>query len=71
MKKSFYHYMMKHRDSFIRDDLSILAQLMYHDHSFPKHSSSYEELSSYLELSGMLDSMSVFDRAWEYYSEDV
>ncbi|UOY92941.1 YozE family protein [Ectobacillus sp. JY-23] len=71
MTKSFYHYMMKYRDTFQRDDLSDLAQIMYEDHSFPKQSNDYEEISSYLELSGLLPNMSVFDSAWEYYLQAV
>ncbi|MEH6978084.1 YozE family protein, partial [Bacillus pseudomycoides] len=59
MKKSFYHYMMKHRASLIRNEISDLAEAMYDDLSFPKQSEDYDEISSYLELSGLLGSMSI------------
>ncbi|PDM36957.1 hypothetical protein CMV37_27765, partial [Bacillus cereus] len=35
-----------------------------------KQSEDYDEISSYLELSGMLASMSIFDEAWELYIQD-
>ncbi|WP_020060659.1 YozE family protein [Bacillus sp. 123MFChir2] len=70
MKKSFYHYMMKHRASLAKNELCDLAEIMYEDHSFPKQSEDYDEISSYLELSGSLDSMSIFDRAWELYMQE-
>ncbi|MBP0726497.1 YozE family protein [Bacillus sp. RG28] len=72
MRKSFYHYMMKHRSEKIKDQLEMLADFMYNDHSFPKHTSEYDEISSYLELSGSLKfPMSVFDEAWNLYLEEV
>ena len=41
------------------------------DIQFPKHSSSYEEISSYLELNvDYLPSMDIFDEAWEKYLEN-
>ncbi|CAG9613736.1 hypothetical protein BACCIP111899_02955 [Bacillus rhizoplanae] len=70
LKKSFYHYMMKHRASLLKDELSDLAETMYEDHSFPKQSEDYDEISSYLELSGSLESMAIFDRAWELYMQE-
>jgi uncharacterized protein YozE (UPF0346 family) len=71
MRKSFYHYMMKYRDNFRKDSLTTLAIQMYEDHSFPKQSVEYEEISSYLELSGLLESMSIFDEAWEKYIQET
>ncbi|MEH6891494.1 YozE family protein [Bacillus sp. JJ864] len=70
MKKSFYHYMMKHRAALLKDELCDLAEIMYEDHSFPKQSEDYDEISSYLEFNGSLDSMSIFDRAWELYIQE-
>ncbi|MDZ5609001.1 YozE family protein [Bacillus pseudomycoides] len=70
MKKSFYHYMMKHRASLIKNEVSDLAEAMYDDLSFPKQAEDYDEISSYLELSGLLDSMSIFDEAWELYIQE-
>jgi len=38
------------------------------DHGFPKTAEDYHELSLYLELNGhYLDSMTVFDEAWQQY----
>lgn len=62
--------MMKHRASLLKDELSDLAETMYGDHSFPKQSEDYDEISSYLELSGSLESMAIFDRAWELYMQE-
>ncbi|EEL50710.1 hypothetical protein bcere0022_18630 [Bacillus cereus Rock3-44] len=62
--------MMKHRASLINNEVSNLAEAMYDDLSFPKQSEDYDEISSYLELSGLLDSMSIFDEAWELYIQE-
>ncbi|MEH7457373.1 hypothetical protein CON65_10045 [Bacillus pseudomycoides] len=70
MKKSFYHYMMKHRASLVKNEISDLAEAMYDDLSFPKQSEDYDEISSYLELSGLLGSMSIFDEAWGLYIQE-
>jgi uncharacterized protein YozE (UPF0346 family) len=68
MDKSFYHYLMKYRDPKIKDELTLFANAAYYDHSFPKSSSDYHEISTYLELNGpYLPSMSVFDQAWDLY----
>ena len=58
--------MMKHRAALFRNEISDLAEAMYDDLSFPKQSEDYDEISSYLELSGMLESMSIFDEAWDH-----
>ncbi len=48
-----------------------LLQKPVKDIQFPKHSSSYEEISSYLELNvDYLPSMDIFDEAWEKYLEN-
>ncbi len=62
--------MMKHRASLINNEVSNLAEAMYDDLSFPKQSEDYDEISSYLELSGLLDSMSIFDEAWGLYIQE-
>lgn len=68
MNYSFYHYLMKYRDAKPKDDISSFANSAYKDHSFPKHSTDYHELSSYLEMNAAyLASMSIFDHAWELY----
>ena len=67
MNKSFYHYMMKYRHGRKTDSLTQLATKIYEDYSFPKQSSDYDEISSYLELNGLLMTMAIFDEAWDYY----
>ncbi|OLS34336.1 YozE family protein [Bacillus sp. MRMR6] len=69
MTKSFYHFLMKYRHPSPKDAISAFANQAYLDHSFPKNIEDYHEISSYLELNGhYLDSMSVFDEAWELYA---
>ncbi|WP_071459863.1 YozE family protein [Bacillus massilinigeriensis] len=68
MQKSFYHFLMKYRHPNPKDTISRFANDAYRDHSFPKLSTDYDDLSSYLELNGhYLTSMTVFDSAWEQY----
>jgi len=51
-----------------KDSISHFANHAYEDHSFPKGSIDYDEISSYLEMNGhYLNSMAVFDEAWEHY----
>jgi uncharacterized protein YozE (UPF0346 family) len=59
---------MKYRHPSPKDSISVFANNVYDDHSFPKTSLDYDDLSSYLELNGhYLESMSLFDEAWELY----
>ncbi|TKC19582.1 YozE family protein [Robertmurraya kyonggiensis] len=68
MLKSFYHFLMKYRHPKPQNPINHFANSAYEDHSFPKNSEDYEELSNYLELNGQyLPSMIVFDDAWEIY----
>lgn len=68
MSKSFYHFLMKYRHPSPKDAISRFANQAYEDHSFPKTSEDYHEISSYLELNGLyLESMTVFDDAWQQY----
>ncbi|SFA92051.1 MULTISPECIES: YozE family protein [unclassified Bacillus (in: firmicutes)] len=71
MNKTFYHFLMKYRHPEPKDKISEFANHAYLDHSFPKTSFDYEEVSSYLELNGhYLESMVVFDEAWNLYLQD-
>ncbi|OIK15394.1 hypothetical protein BIV60_09580 [Bacillus sp. MUM 116] len=68
MRKSFYHFLMKYRHPEPKDAISRFANDAFEDHSFPKTFEDYNELSSYLELNGhYLESMAVFDEAWQEY----
>nr|WP_295973070.1 YozE family protein [uncultured Bacillus sp.] len=68
MAKSFYHFLMKYRHPEPKDEISVFANEAYLDHGFPKTSSNYEQLSSYLELNGSyLPNMRIFDDVWELY----
>ncbi|QED48294.1 YozE family protein [Cytobacillus dafuensis] len=68
MAKPFYHFLLKYRHPTPKDSISLFANHVYQDHGFPKTSSNYHELSTYLELNGSyMESMSVFDDVWELY----
>lgn len=68
MRKSFYHFLMKFRQPTDRDELTAFANNVYDDLAFPKQAEDYDEVSSYLELNGLyLESMRIFDEAWEQY----
>lgn len=70
MKKSFYHFLLRYRQPESKDDISYFADEVYKDHSFPKDSLNYYEISDYLELNGCYQStLSIFDEAWEAYVE--
>lgn len=71
MKKSFYHYMMKHRHPGAKNEIEVLANEMYEDLAFPKQSLDYDTVSNYLELSSHYrSSLTTFDRAWEMYERE-
>ena len=72
MRKSFYQFVLKFRTTKKGDKLGQFAEEVYKDHSFPKYSSDYHEISSYLELNDTsLQSVSVFDKVWDMYEQDV
>lgn len=66
--KSFYHFLMRYRQPREVDEITKFANRAFLDHGFPKQSTDYHEVSSYLELNGdYLDNMAVFDEAWTLY----
>lgn len=68
MAKSFYHFLLKYRHPEAKDEISIFANAAYLDHDFPKTSSNYDQLSTYLEFNGhYLPNMRIFDDVWELY----
>ncbi len=70
--KPFYRYLMTYRHEITQSEKSMFAEHVFLDSSFPKHSSDYHEISSYLEMNAsyMLD-MSLFDEVWHHYTEVV
>ncbi|MBD3109822.1 YozE family protein [Bacillus sp. AGMB 02131] len=69
MVKSFYQYLLTFRQPKNIDDITKFASDAFLDHTFPKHSSDYHEISAYLEMNGhYLDSMRIFDDVWEQYA---
>lgn len=63
---------MKYRHPKPKDDMSLFANEAYLDHSFPKDSDNYHQISSYLEMNvDYLKSMSVFDEAWNHYQHEI
>ncbi|SET32182.1 Uncharacterized protein YozE, UPF0346 family [Salinibacillus kushneri] len=66
--RSFYHFMMKFRDTEKHAEERQLAEWMFQDHDFPKQSKSYDEISRYLEWNmPFTGALQVFDRMWETY----
>lgn len=69
--KPFYTFLMKYRQPKEVDEITKFSNHAFLDHSFPKQSINYDEISRYLELNGeYLESMSVFDEAWELYLQN-
>ena len=68
MRKSFYHFVLTYRGGDWSDQKSRFAESAFDDHGFPKTSTSFEELSSYIETKAddML-STSAFDELWDIY----
>ncbi|MCZ0755709.1 YozE family protein [Anoxybacillus sp. J5B_2022] len=70
--RSFYRYLLKFRDGKKDDPVVRLANGVYYDHSFPKNSADYDEISRYLEMNGdYLESMSIFDEVWERFLQEA
>lgn len=62
--------MMSYRGKKTPDDQSKLADWMFQDHNFPKHATSYDEVSNYLELySPFMNAITVFDDLWDVYQQ--
>ncbi|WP_163969806.1 YozE family protein [Oceanobacillus halotolerans] len=69
--RSFYHYVMTYRGKKNPDEKSKLADWIFHDHNFPKHSTSYHEISDYLEWNSPFPSaLMIFDEIWNHYSSE-
>jgi uncharacterized protein YozE (UPF0346 family) len=59
---------MKYRGIKSNSDEKKMAEWMFHDHAFPKHSHNYGEISDYLEWNiPFPNALMVFDRLWQIY----
>ncbi|MFC5542670.1 MAG: YozE family protein [Bacilli bacterium] len=68
MSQSFYQFALSFRGGDLSDPKTRFAEKMFKDHSFPKVSDSFEELSSYIETLADDDlSANAFDELWEIY----
>ncbi|MBD8025104.1 YozE family protein [Ureibacillus sp. Re31] len=68
MRTSFYLYVLSFRGGDWNDPKTRFAERAFLDHSFPITSSSFEELSSYIET--MADehlTTQAFDELWDLY----
>ncbi|WP_106497458.1 YozE family protein [Lentibacillus sp. Marseille-P4043] len=66
--RSFYHYIMTFRGVKQPEAKSRLADWIFYDHDFPKHSTNYAEISNYLEWnSPFTNALQVFDEVWDLY----
>ncbi|MRG88316.1 YozE family protein [Salinibacillus xinjiangensis] len=69
--RSFYHFMMKYRGMGKGSEERRLADWMFEDHDFPKQSTSYDEISRYLEWNSPFSSaLHLFDQLWEVYEAE-
>lgn len=72
MKKSFYQFVLTFRGGDLANPKTRFAESVFFDHSFPKQSTSFHELSSYIEtLSDEDVSTSTFDELWQLYEETM
>lgn len=68
--RSFYEFALTFRGKLKEDEASRLAEWIFLDHDFPKHSMSYDEISDYLEWNNPFHgALNVFDQLWEQYTE--
>lgn len=71
MRRSYYHYLMTLRNPNSVEGVANLANCIGEDLSFPKQSSSYDEISTYLEThQDYVGSLDVFDKSWELYVDN-
>lgn len=68
MRKSFYTWLMAQRNPKSNLPVAILADYIFNETTFPKQSSDFNEISSYLEeYASFSFSLSQFDDIWEEY----
>ena len=65
--KTFYHFVLTYRGA--NDALGYFAEEMFEDSMFPKSSTSFAELSEYIEMqANEYMTTSVFDELWDIYA---
>lgn len=70
--QTFYQFVITYRGKLKKDDESRLAEWIFEDHQFPKYSTSYDEMSRYLEMnSPFINALTIFDTLWDVYNSQV
>ncbi|MEW4353430.1 YozE family protein [Streptococcus pneumoniae] len=68
MRKSFYSWLMTERNPKSQEPKAILADLVFAESAFPKHTDDFDLISRYLEEHASFSfNLSEFDRIWEEY----
>lgn len=68
MRKSFYSWLMTQRDPKSTAPVAVLADLVFDDMTFPKHTDDFEIISRYLEMEADFSfNLGQFDVIWEDY----
>ncbi|SEN44841.1 Uncharacterized protein YozE, UPF0346 family [Amphibacillus marinus] len=69
--QSFHQYMMRYRGAKSNTEARQLADWIFYDHDFPKHSHNYDEISRYLEWNiPFTNAITVYDNLWQDYLEN-
>ncbi|CAK8053847.1 YozE family protein [Eupransor demetentiae] len=70
--RSFYHWLMTQRNPVAANEIQQFANNAFLDHSFPKQSVDFDEISHYLEENtDYLMSMTTFDDAWQAFQASL
>lgn len=66
----FYQYLMKYRAPMEENDRTRFANLVFRDLTFPRQSTDFEEISTYLETQAPFHfPLQFFDVIWQEYLE--
>ena len=67
-KASFYHFVLNERGA--KNEYGIFAEAVFNDLMFPKDTSDFHVISTYIEEYGSGEmSLSIFDQLYEKYTE--
>lgn len=70
MRHSFYQFALTYRGGGKNDVFARFAEAMFLDHTFPKQSEDFDELSRYIEEAADADMTAItFDDFWVLYEE--